>query len=272
MTEQLFLFPDIDPVAIRLGPLEVHWYAIAYIAGLLVSWVLLRRRVSAGLTPFTHAQLDFLMNAALVGILLGGRLGYVLFYNLSYFASNPIAIVKVWEGGMAFHGGMIGVVFAVLYFAHRTNIPGLAVGDLVALVAPIGLFFGRVANFINGELFGRVTTHPLGIIFPSGGDLPRHPSQLYEAVLEGVVLFLVLYFCDRHLSARHGSARPHGILVAIFLIGYGLARLAVEFVREPDPNLGFLIEIGPVGISMGQVLSAPMVLLGIFCLMIASRK
>jgi len=160
----------------------------------------------------------------------------------------------------------------VLYFAHRTNIPGLAVGDLVALVAPIGLFFGRVANFINGELFGRVTTHPLGIIFPGGGDLPRHPSQLYEAVLEGVVLFFVLYICDRHLSARYGSARPHGILVAIFLIGYGFARLAVEFVREPDPHLGLLIDIGSFGISMGQVLSVPMVLLGIFCLMIGRRK
>ena len=272
MTEQLFLFPNIDPIAVALGPFEVRWYAIAYIAGLLLGWVLLRLRVSAGYSPFTHAQLDFLLNAALVGILIGGRLGYVLFYNLSYFVSNPIAIVKVWEGGMAFHGGMIGVVFAVLYFARRTNIPDLAVGDLVALVAPIGLFFGRVANFINGELYGRVTNHPLGIIFPDGGDLPRHPSQLYEAVLEGVALFLVLYIFDRHLSARYGSARPHGILVAIFLIGYGLARLAVEFVREPDPHLGFLAEIGPFSISMGQVLSAPMVLIGIFCLMIVRRK
>jgi len=272
MTEPLFSFPHIDPIAISIGPLAVRWYALAYIAGLLLGWALLRRRITAGHAPFSQIQLDFLLNLSLLGILLGGRIGYVLFYNLTYFAAHPSAILKVWEGGMAFHGGLIGVMLAVLFFAYRNRIPVLAVGDQIALVAPIGLFFGRLANFINGELYGRVTEHPLGIIFPGGGPLPRHPSQLYEAFLEGLVLFAILFFTDRRLSATRAAQRPHGILIAIFMIGYGLCRMAIEFVREPDAHLGFLLQFGQAGISMGQLLSLPMVLFGLCLLIIVRRK
>lgn len=272
MTDPLFSFPHIDPIAISIGPVAVRWYALAYIAGLLLGWALLRRRITAGCAPFSQVQLDFLLNLSLLGILLGGRIGYVLFYNLSYFAAHPSAIFKVWEGGMAFHGGLIGVVLAVLFFAVRNRIPVLAVGDQVAFVAPIGLFFGRLANFINGELYGRVTEHPLGIIFPNGGPLPRHPSQLYEAFLEGLVLFAILFFIDRRLSANRTATRPHGILIAVFMIGYGLARMVIEFVREPDAHLGFLFALGQAGISMGQLLSLPMVLFGLCLLIIVRNK
>ena len=262
---QWFSFPDIGPIALQLGPVPIRWYALAYIVGLLLSWWLLGRMAKKPAAPFTRLQLDQLLNSCLFGIILGGRLGYVLFYNPLYYLENPLQILLIWEGGMSFHGGFLGVVMAVIWTARRHNIGLLQLGDHVALMAPIGLGLGRLANFTNGELFGRVTTHPIGIIFPDGGPLPRHPSQLYEAGLEGLLLGLVLWLC-----ARRGALKTPGLLIGIFLTGYGAARALVEMVREPDAHIGFLFEGLGLAITMGQLLSLPM--LGIGLWLIARRR
>ncbi len=206
--------------------------------------------------PPNARDFDDFMSWAVLGIILGGRLGYVLFYKPAYYLQNPVEIVYVWQGGMSFHGGLLGLVVAVLVFSHRRGFPMLALGDLVAAAAPIGLFFGRIANFINGELFGRVTDVPWAVAFPHGGALPRHPSQLYEAFLEGIALFAVLAV----LAHLPGMTRRTGLLTGVFFLGYGVSRTVVELFREPDAHLGFIVGT----LTMGQILSMPMILIGIY--------
>ena len=261
MTETLLNFPEIDPVAIALGPLQVRWYALAYVAGLMGGWWVIRRQIRAGLSVLDSNQLDGLMNASLIGILAGGRLGYVLFYNPAAYLAAPLDILKVWEGGMSFHGGLAGVILAILWCARLYRLSPLAIGDEVALVAPLGLLFGRLANFINGELYGRVTDHPLGIVFPGGGPLPRHPSQLYEAGLEGLLLGVIM------LSLWHrGWLQQHGRITGVLLTVYGVARCMIEFFREPDAQIGLLSNT----LSMGQLLSMPMIVFGVYLIMLRS--
>lgn len=249
-------FPNIDPVAFEFGPFAIRWYALAYIAGILLAWrycIYLTRRDE--LRP-NAKDIDDFVTWAVVGIVLGGRLGYALFYSLGHYLQNPLDVLKVWEGGMSFHGGLIGVFVAVAAFSHRRGFPALALADLVAAGAPIGLFFGRVANFVNGELYGRVTDLPWAVVFPGGGDLPRHPSQLYEALLEGFALFIMLLV----LMHRPKIRERYGFVTGVFLVGYGVSRAFVELVREPDAHLGLIL--GPM--TMGQLLSAPMVPLGVY--------
>lgn len=259
-------FPIIDPVAVEIGPLAVRWYALAYIAGLLLGWVAVRRLGRQPPAGFQGEEADDFLVWATLGVVLGGRLGYVLFYNLPYYLENPAQIVMVWQGGMAFHGGLLGVVIALLVFCRRRGINPLVMGDVVACAAPIGLFFGRIANFINAELYGRAAPDlPWAMVFPTDPfGLPRHPSQLYEAALEGVVLFVLLAVLWRCWSVR---GRP-GALVGVFLTGYGVARALVEIVREPDAHLGTLFW----GVTMGQLLSLPMILAGVAFLAWAWRR
>jgi phosphatidylglycerol:prolipoprotein diacylglycerol transferase len=257
-------FPVIDPIAIEIGPIAVRWYALAYIAGLLLGWrccVTLARRPPIFISA---EKLEDLLLYATLGVVLGGRLGYVLFYKPTFFVSNPLEILMVWHGGMSFHGGFLGVVVAGLLFARCQGVPALLLADLLATAAPIGLFFGRIANFINGELFGRISDAPWAMIFPHGGPLARHPSQLYEAGLEGLVLFAIVGTVALASRARY---RP-GLISGLFLIGYGCARSTVELFREPDAHLGFIL--GPV--TMGQLLSAPMIVVGVIALIIALRR
>jgi len=257
-------FPAIDPVLIEIGPLAIRWYALAYIFGLLIGMFYMRAFVAKPPRVMSKRDVDDFLVWATLGVILGGRFGYVLFYNFDAYLANPLAIFKVWEGGMSFHGGLIGVLAATWLFARRRGLNFLAVGDAVAVAAPIGLFLGRLANFINGELFGRVTDVPWGMVFPHGGPLPRHPSQLYEAFLEGLVLFVVLWLCARSERIRR---RP-GMLGGIFLIGYAMARASVEFVRQPDAHIGFLW----AGATMGQLLSLPFLLIGLYLLLRRGRE
>ena len=267
MTETLFTFPQIDPVAIQLGPLAIRWYALAYIIGILLAWRILVLQVKRTTAPFTNQQLDQLLNLSLFGIIIGGRLGYVCFYNPAYFFNNPVEIIKIWEGGMSFHGGFLGVICAVLIVSRRQKISVSAISDRVASVAPIGLFFGRMANFINAELYGRTTELPIGIIFPNAGPLPRHPSQLYEAGLEGILLGIIMF-----ISARRGAYAKPFYLTGIFACGYGLSRWLVEYAREPDAHIGYLIDFGQLSLTMGQLLSLPMIVIGIYLIRKANRK
>ena len=247
------VFPDIDPVAISIGPLMMRWYAIAYIAGLLIGWYYARRLTRRPPGLVTERAVDDFLLWATLGVILGGRFGYVLFYKPGYYLQNPLEVLFIWQGGMSFHGGLLGVAVAIALFARSIKVPVFALSDIVAAAAPIGLFFGRIANFINAELYGRPSDLPWAVLFP-GETLPRHPSQLYEAALEGLLLFLVLF-----VLTRRGALERHGLLTGVFLIGYALARAAVELVREPDAHLGHLI----AGATMGQLLSLPMLLFGI---------
>lgn len=258
-----FSYPEIDPVLISIGPFAIRWYSLAYVVGILggayyVDWLNKKPPVLKN-----FSAMDDLIVWSIFGIILGGRLGYVLFYNAEFYLHYPLEALKVWQGGMSFHGGLAGLILAVYWFCKKKSVPFLAVTDLCAAAAPIGLALGRVANFINGELYGRVTDSPMGMVFPTGGALPRHPSQLYEAALEGVVLFLILL-----IVARKGARHYAGLMSGIFLIGYGVSRIIVEYFREPDAQLGFII--GDL-ITMGQLLSLPMCLLGIY-LIIYSKK
>jgi len=249
-------FPTIDPVLIELGPLVIRWYALAYIAGIVLGWQLARRLIALAPIAATREALDDFVTWATLGIILGGRLGYVLFYRAGYYLSHPAEILAVWQGGMSFHGGALGVILATILFCRRRNIDLLRFGDRIAAVVPLGLFFGRLANFINAELWGRVSDVPWAMVFPTGGPEPRHPSQLYQALMEGVVLFVVLQI----LVHRPGIRARRGFLVGVFLCGYGLARIIGELFREPDAHLGFLAG----GLTMGQLLSVPMVLIGLW--------
>ncbi len=256
----MLTYPHIDPVAIHL---EIRWYALAYLAGVLGGWWLvgrLNRRLSP--PPLSREAFDDIMVWAIGGIILGGRLGYVLFYKPAFYFDHPLEIVKIWQGGMSFHGGLVGVIIAMLCFARKYAVDFLAVTDLLAPAAPLGLFFGRMANFINGELYGRVTDSPLGMVFPNGGPLPRHPSQLYEAGLEGIALFTLLAALALGTRARD----RRGLLTGLFLIGYACARGIGETFREPDDFITFL----PPYLTMGQLLCIPMLVLGL-CLVFRAR-
>jgi len=261
-------FPDFDPILIRIGPLAIRWYALAYICGILIGWVYARaivasKRVWGGPAPMTVIDFDDFILWVTLGIILGGRAGYVLFYNFPYFAAHPLEIVELWKGGMSFHGGFIGCIVAVALFARRRHIPVLSLGDVVCAVGPIGLFLGRIANFINGELWGRPTDVPWAMVFPGGGGVPRHPSQLYEAALEGLLLTAVL-----GLMVRLGALKRPGLIVGAFAMGYGLARCFGELFREPDPQLGFLWG----RLTMGMLLSLPMILGGLGLIIAVMRR
>jgi phosphatidylglycerol---prolipoprotein diacylglyceryl transferase len=249
-------YPEIDPVIFSLGPLAIRWYALAYIVGMVLGWRwILALNRTAG-EPIKTPKWDDALVWIAIGVILGGRLGYVLFYNPGFYLLNPVEALKVWQGGMSFHGGCLGVMVAMILFARRHKLPLLTFADLIAAAVPIGLFFGRIANFINGELFGRNTDVAWAFVFPGAGPSPRHPSQLYEAALEGLLLFLLLNWMVRK---RDALAKP-GLITGLFLLGYAAARAFVEMFRQPDAHLGFLIG----GITMGQLLSLPMILGGLY--------
>jgi len=263
-------FPAFDPVLVSIGPVAFRWYALAYIGGILFGWLYARALIRAeelwgGKPPLTLGDIDDFILWVTLGIIFGGRLGYVLFYNPAHFATHPLEILQLWTGGMSFHGGFLGCVAAVMLFAWKRNIRILSLGDITCAVAPIGLFLGRLANFVNGELWGRVTDVPWAMVFPSreAGPLPRHPSQLYEAVLEGLVLFVVLY-----MLIRGGALRRPGLILGAFALIYSLARGFSEFFREPDKQLGFLFS----GMTMGMLLSIPLALAGIILIAQAMRR
>tara|TARA_X000000950_G_scaffold101968_1_gene128766 strand:+ start:8772 stop:9761 length:990 start_codon:yes stop_codon:yes gene_type:complete len=251
------ILPEFDPFLINFGGFGVRWYALAYIVGLLAGYWILRREARRHTAPIDLAGIDSLLNHVLLGVILGGRIGFVLFYQPSYYLANPLDILKVWQGGMAFHGGLSGVIIAMWLFARRRGIPFLSVSDRVAMVVPIGLCLGRISNFINAELYGRVTDMPWGMVFPGSDGMPRHPSQLYEAGLEGLLIGLVMLY-----GYARGWLDMTGRLSAVLLIGYGLARFMVEFVREPDPQLGTLMGL----VTMGQLLCLPMIAGGLYIL------
>jgi len=257
----MFVHPQFDPIAIHLGPLAVHWYGLMYLAGFMTFLWLGRKRIAMLNDPQLNAKvLDDLLFYGVLGVILGGRLGYVLFYKASYYLDHPLEILAVWQGGMSFHGGFLGVLVAMFWFARKQNLGWLQLIDFIAPLVPPGLAFGRLGNFINGELWGRPTDVPWAMIFPQVDSQPRHPSQLYEFALEGVLLFALLW-----LYAR--KPRPVGAVSGLFLIGYGSFRFLVEFTREPDNFLGLL----SFGMSMGQWLSLPMVIAGI-ALMLYSKQ
>ncbi len=270
MTPLLVDFPVFDPVAIAIGPFAIRWYALAYISGIVIGWLYARsllknERLWGGPAPISLLQLDDFILWVTLGIILGGRTGYVLFYNLPFFVQHPLEIFELWKGGMSFHGGFMGCVIAVIWFCRRNGLPILSLGDITTAVGPIGLFLGRIANFINGELWGRPAdpSLPWAMIFPTGGPVPRHPSQLYEAGLEGIVLFIVLA-----ILVRFGALKRPGLILGSFILLYGVARITGEHFREPDPQLGFLWG----GLTMGMLLSVPMLIIGAILILRALRK
>src|ERR1700744_2030910 len=266
----LIAFPTFDPVAIAIGPIVIRWYALAYIGGIVLGWIDARALVKSeplwgGPAPISLMQLDDFILWVTVGIILGGRTGYVLFYNLAFFIQHPAEIFELWKGGMSFHGGFLGCVAAVILFCRQNSLPILSLGDITTAVGPIGLFLGRIANFINSELWGRPAdaSVPWAVIFPNGGPIPRHPSQLYEAGLEGVVLFTILA-----VMIRMGALKRRGLILGSFIAIYGIARIIGECFREPDPQLGFL---GGV-LTMGMLLSVPMIIEGVIIIGAAVRR
>lgn len=281
-------FPNIDPVALAIGPIIIRWYALAYLAGILFAWAYGRHLLNRkplwpnAVAPMNATQLIDFVFWAVLGVILGGRLGYVLFYDIalsiaanaslgfgavvsgSYFLQDPLSIPQVWQGGMSFHGGMFGLIIALVFYMRHIKGSILSGLDLMAVITPLGLFFGRVANFINGELYGRTTEMPWGVVFPNAGPDPRHPSQLYEGILEGLLLFIIL----RVLTHNFAGLRKPGLAAGIFGIGYGLSRILVETVREPDAHIGLL----PFGLTMGMILSIPVALGGVVLVFNATKK
>ncbi|WP_224982674.1 prolipoprotein diacylglyceryl transferase [Geomonas agri] len=255
------IFPNIDPVFLRLGPLEFRWYGLMYICGFVAAYFIILSGVKRKGLPLNRDQVADLIFTVAVGVILGGRLGYILFYNFAFYLAHPLKLFAVWEGGMSFHGGLIGALLASIYYVRKFKLGFYSLADLGFLAAPVGLGFGRIGNFINGELYGRVTDLPWGIVFPGGGPLPRHPSQLYEAFLEGPLMFLILYQVSKRV-------RCDGAVVWSFIALYGLFRFLVEFVRQPDEQLGFVVG----GFSMGQMLSLPMFLLGVAMVVYRCRR
>jgi phosphatidylglycerol---prolipoprotein diacylglyceryl transferase len=261
-------FPNFDPVLVSIGPFAVRWYALAYIAGILLGWVYVRAIIRwppawGGAPPLTTTDYDDFILWVTIGIIAGGRIGYVLFYNPNYFAGHPLESLYLWKGGMSFHGGFLGCVLAVVLFARHRRLPTLSLGDLTCAAAPIGLFFGRLANFINGELWGRPANVSWAIVFPTGGPEPRHPSQLYEAALEGIVLFVVLA-----VFVHSGALRRPGLITGTFALGYGIARPVAELFRQPDVQIGFLWG----GLTMGMLLSIPLAIAGVLLIAFALRR
>jgi phosphatidylglycerol:prolipoprotein diacylglycerol transferase len=254
----------IGPVALDLGFFQLRWYSLAYLAGIILGWWYLLKLIERPGAPMAKRHADDLVFYATIGIILGGRLGYVLFYKPGYYLENPLEILQIWDGGMSFHGGVIGTSLAILYMARKQGLQWLRIHDYVACCVPFGLFFGRLANFVNGELWGRPTQAPWGVIFPTGGEIARHPSQIYEAGLEGLLLFAILWFLFWKTEARY---QP-GKLVGTFILGYGISRFLVEYARSPDDHLLWLAEQS--GLSMGQWLTLPMILGGIY--LVATAK
>ena len=270
MSPSVLPYPKFDPVLINFGPFAIRWYALAYICGILIGWLIARRlianeRLWGGPAPFTVLDFDDFVLWVTLGIILGGRTGYVLFYNLDHFLAHPSEIVQVWNGGMSFHGGFIGCVLAVILFALKRRVAMLSLGDITCAVGPIGIFLGRIANFVNGELWGRPTDVPWAMVFPgqAARGVPRHPSQLYEAALEGIVLFAILM-----LLIRRGALRRPGLVIGAFAIGYAIMRSFCELFREPDVQLGFLWG----GTTMGMLLSLPLLIAGIGFVAFALRR
>ncbi|MGD9542640.1 MAG: prolipoprotein diacylglyceryl transferase [Methylocystis sp.] len=261
-------FPVVDPVVVNIGPVPLRWYALAYIGGFIFGWLGMRALVAndalwrRGQPRPTRESLDDLLVFVAFGVIIGGRLGHVLIYDPAFYFAHPLEILQTWKGGMAFHGGLVGAMIGMALYARRSAMPLLTVSDICAAVAPIGIFFGRLANFIKPEMWGRESDAPWAMAFPGAGEIPRHPSQLYEAGLEGVALGLLLWF-----AARHGALKHPGLVTGLFGVGYGLARIFCEFFREPDP----VQEALPNGLTMGMVLSAPVVLLGAAAIMFALR-
>lgn len=254
-------YPDIDPVFFRLGPLQFRWYGLMYLIALTLAYFIILSRAKAKHIPLDRNQVYDMIVYAAVGVFAGGRLGYVLFYNLSYYLEHPLKIFAVWEGGMSFHGGLIGTIIALVLFGKRREIPIYTIADLAAGVTPVGLFLGRIGNFINGELYGRPTDVDWCMVFPAGGPACRHPSQLYEATLEGLLLFTLLWLISR-------TPHPPGTVFWSFLTGYGVCRFIVEFFREPDMQIGFFLGV----FSMGQLLSFPMILIGLVMLIVGYQR
>jgi len=261
-------FPALNPILIEIGPFAIRWYALAYILGVLLGWLYARvlvrsERLWGGKAPLSVLDLDDFILWVTLGIILGGRIVYVLFYNPAHFVAHPSEIFQLWKGGMSFHGGFTGCVVAVILFARSRGISMLSLGDVTCAVGPIGLFLGRLANFVNGELWGRTSDVPWAMVFPGGGPLPRHPSQLYEAALEGLVLFVVLA-----LVIRAGGLRRPGLVIGTFAVGYAVVRCISELFREPDQQLGFLWG----GLTMGMLLSVPMMVFGVVLIARALRR
>jgi phosphatidylglycerol:prolipoprotein diacylglycerol transferase len=257
-------YPEIDPIAFSVGPVDVHWYGIAYVVGIMLGWFYARRlietpRLWAGEAPMSRVQLDDFLVWAAVGIILGGRIGYILFYDFPNVAAEPLRAIQIWNGGMSFHGGFAGTTLAMLLFARRHRIPVWSLFDIVAAVVPIGLFFGRIANFVNGELWGRLSDAPWAVVFPQAGPFARHPSQLYEAGLEGIALLAVLALA----IWRFGALKRPGLVTGLFVCGYALSRMTVLFAREPDAHLGYPAR---GGLTMGMLLSLPMLAVGVWAI------
>jgi phosphatidylglycerol:prolipoprotein diacylglycerol transferase len=263
----MLVFPEIDPIAFQLGPIVVRWYALAYLAGFIGGWRIAVRL--AGRTPAhlqragTATDFDDFLAWGILGVIVGGRLGYILFYNFGYYIDHPLEILQTWRGGMSFHGGLIGMMMAFFLFCRNRNLDWRAFGDVIASVVPLGIFFGRIANFINGELYGRVTDGPLAMVFP-GDPNPRHPSQLYQAATEGLLLFIIMMIAIHHPRLR---GRP-GLVGGLFLLLYGIFRAAMENFRSPDIQLGFIVG----HITMGQILCIPMMVAGGWLIISALRQ
>lgn len=248
-------YPQISPIMFSLGPVDIRWYSMAYLFGILVAWFLVNRNLKKYELPISKENIEDLVFYVTLGIILGGRIGYVIFYGGSSFWQNPLLILQIWKGGMSFHGAVLGVIAAAWLFGRKIKYPFLGITDLIVLYAPIGIFLGRLANFINDELWGRVTDVAWAVRFPSGGYLPRHPSQLYEAFFEGIVMFVVLNVLWRYPFVRSRK----GLVSGLFVLFYGIFRIAMEQFREPDAQLGFFFG----GLTMGQMLSIPLILLGL---------
>lgn len=248
----MLTYPRINPVIFHIGPLSVRWYGVMYLLGFIAAYFVIRHLSKLKKLALTTDDLSDLLFYCVLGVILGGRTGYVLFYNLPFYLHHPLQVFAVWEGGMSFHGGLLGVVVATVLYCRKRDLPVMQMGDILVTAAPIGLGLGRIGNFINGELWGRVTNVPWAMVFPGAGPLPRHPSQLYEAVLEGPVLFTILWVLNRRQMRT-------GVPFFAFFLGYGVFRFTVEFFRQPDPQLGFLWG----GATMGQLLSLPMIVFGI---------
>jgi phosphatidylglycerol:prolipoprotein diacylglycerol transferase len=259
LEQQYWVFPQIDPVIFSLGPLSVRWYGLMYLVGFVAAFFLAKRRMDR--IGWNKDQLSDFLFWGFLGVIIGGRIGYVLFYQFDTFLSDPLYLFKIWTGGMSFHGGLLGVITAIALYARRANLHFLTLGDFVAPLVPIGLGAGRLGNFINAELWGRTTDVSWGVIFPGAGNLPRHPSQLYEFALEGVLLFVILWW----LSAK---PKPRGVIGGTFLLGYGAFRFIVEYFREPDAHLGLY----SFGLSQGQLLCVPMILLGVWLIVNGYRS
>ncbi len=254
-------YPNIDPVFLDLGPIQFRWYGLMYLIGLTIAYFVIREKAAARGLGLSKDQVYDMIVWAAFGVFIGGRLGYVLFYNLSYYLDHPSKILAVWEGGMSFHGGLIGTIVALIWFGKRQQIPIYTIADMAAAVTPIGLGLGRIGNFINGELFGRPTDVDWCMVFPNGGPACRHPSQLYEMALEGALLFIVLWVIGRRPT-------PPGTIFWSFLTGYGICRMVAELFREPDAHIGFIFGT----LSMGQILSLPMIVVGAFMLAVGLQR